>query len=294
MFSISSFMNILNIIINACSILCLFVLIHNLCFKKFYKKDILLVLVVVLDVAYSLLNSNRSDLLVILAETVYLIYFFWDIRTGWRKDVNKKIIYLGARYLTAFIMIFLVLAVLLGRRQSISELNVIDYVTIYISSGIRNFDLFIQSFRGTNEIVGRETFFPLNRLLYNVFGIGEFYSIGLEFNSISGINIGNIYTAFRRYYSDFGIMGVMILPGILGFFFSSVYNRVKVYAKNGQISFQMILLSYLSSSLFYMPIEDRFFIYDLALSRIAMYILMYILFKYIIEGRLRFGMNRRR
>lgn len=282
MFSISGFMNILSIITNTFSILCLFALVHNICFKNLKKKDFLLVLIIFLDIIYSLLNSNRSDLLVLLAESVYLIYFFWNMRTGWSKNINSKIIYLGVRLLAVFIILFLALAVFLGRRSNISDLNIVDYITIYISSAIRNFDLFIGSFTGTNTIFGRETFFPLNRLLYNFFGIGEYYSITLSFNSISGMNIGNIYTAFRRYYSDFGILGIVVLPGFLGYFFSSMYNKVKARAKKGQVSYQMILFSYLSTSLFYMPIEDRFFIYDLALSRIAVYILLYILFKFIV------------
>ncbi len=282
MFVISGFMNILNIITNTFAILCLFVLIHNFCFRDLKKRDFLLAVIVVLDVVYSLLNSNRSDLLVMLAESVYLIYFFWNMRMGWSKSINFKIVSLGIRLLAVFIVLFLVLAVLLGRKGSISEMNIIDYITIYISSAIRNFDLFVESFTGTNAIFGKETFFPLNRLLYNFFGIGEYYSMALSFNSIDGMNIGNIYTAFRRYYSDFGILGIVILPGFLGWFFSSMYNRVKAAAKKGQISYQMILFSYLATALFYMPIEDRFFIYDLALSRIAQYILLYILFRYIV------------
>ncbi len=289
--SISFTMKLLNIFTSSFSIFSLFVIIHNFIFNHFKSKDLLLLFIVLLGIIYSMLNSSRGDILVLLAETVYLLYFFWNMRSGWKKNVNGKIIKWGICVFVIFIGFFLFLTVILGRRGSIKDIDIVDYLTIYISSSIRNFDLFLKNFTSTNSIFGRETFFPLNRLFYNLFGIGEYYSIALDYNAINGRNIGNIYTAFRRYFADFGMLGIIILPAFLGGFFSVLYSKAKHNARKGIIGFSMLIFCYLSTALFYLPIEERFFIYDLSLTKIAQYILLFILFKLVVQKKIKFSYN---
>lgn len=277
-------LSLLDIVCNSFSIFFLFVYIHNVCFKQYKKKDFLLLLVVAVDSIYSLLNSSRGDFLVLLAETICLLFFFWNMRSGWGKScINFKIAKWGVRALSIFIVAFLIMAVMLGRKNDFSELDVKDYLTIYVSSGVRNFDLFLSHSPVKNTVFGQETLFVINRYLYDWFGIGEIYSLGLEFYDVKGSNIGNLFTAFRRYYADFGITGVIILPAFLGGMFSILYNEAKRNARRGHISYSLLLFSYLVTSLFYFPLEDRFFIIDTTMGRIAQYVFLFGLFKYYVE-----------
>lgn len=287
--SLPSFLLILKLLCLSSSIISVFVFLHNLSFQQFRRKDFYLLLIVGFQLIYSFLNSSRSDLLVFLSQTICLLYFFWNMKIKRLSTVSLKILKWGIRAFCLFLIIFIMLAVTMGRKKSFQDINICNYLTIYTSSSIRNFDLYINSNTPHSSSFGKETFYPINRILYNRFGIGEFYTMALPFNSIDGKNIGNIYTAFRRYYADFGLFGIIFLPFLLGFFFSILYNRAYRKARMMKISFSMLLFSCLISSIFYLPIEDHFFIYDLSLNRICLYFIVYILYRILIKHNVIFA-----
>ena len=98
---------------------------------------------------------------------------------------------------------------------------------------------------------GLETFTSLFRTLNNRLNLG--YDVArpeLEFRYINGLKISNVYTAFRRYYSDFSTMGIIVIPLMLGYFFSALYEKIKIKSKAGIIDFRLILFLYFCKSLF--------------------------------------------
>ena len=257
-----------------------FVLVHNLAFRQKRKKDILYLAMVVMWITVLLQQSNRSGLLFVLAEGVYFFYFFLNMYYGWRFQVDKKIIKWGAGVFIVFIIVFVGLAVGLGRFSNSGKLDILDYVTVYISSGIRNFDLFVKKppeIRG----FGIETFPSVYRNLYNRFGLFKTApNAWLEFRYIDGLKISNIYTCFRRYYSDFGSTGIVGLPFIMGVLFTISYQIIKRSSFVGQIHLRMLLFAYLSRALFYMPIDDTLFEFEVSINgifKIAVLLILFIL-----------------
>ena len=67
-------------------------------------------------------------------------------------------------------------------------------------------------------IWGNETFTALNN---DLFGYSD--NIHLEFRQSNGIWIGNVYTALRNYYQDFGLEGVIVLQIIYSVIMTSLY-----------------------------------------------------------------------
>ena len=243
------------------------------------KKDILAIGVVGLWLLHSILNSSRGDIIVILSGTVYFVYFFWNMYSGWKKNVNSKIILWGARVFAIFMIAFVSLAVVTGRKESIKDINPVNYISTYMSGGIRNLDIYLSE-PIHSDFLGKETFYAIIRFFNSRLGKHESYGIGLEFARIHGKLNGNLYTAFRRYYSDFGFLGVIILPIGLGAFFTTLYYKTRKKALSGRISFSILLLGYLASAVFYMPIEDRFFITDFAPSGFLKILMLYLLYYY--------------
>ena len=80
----------------------------------------------------------------------------------------------------------------------------------------------------------------------------------LEFRRSNGVSIGNVYGAVRRYYNDFGIMGVIVLQTICSFFFNAFYTKIKQQSKQ-KSKFTYFLYAYLSYHVFEMPIDDTFY-----------------------------------
>ena len=222
--AISFAVTVLSYYIIANATVALYVFTRNAVFHHLTSKDILLVVIVVIRLIYSFINSSRGDYLAFLAQLIYYIYFFTNIKTGWSKSNNRKIIRAAAIIFVAFLVVFVFLAVLMGRTKSINNYDLKDYLTIYIGGGIRNFDLFVKN-PTISASPGYETFYSIKRFLANRFGIGRIVKVVLEFRSINGMNTGNIYTAFRRYYADFGVYGIVILSGILGFLYSKSQTK---------------------------------------------------------------------
>lgn len=269
------------------AVICLYIFLYNFIFRHFRKKDCLLLTVVVLWIVFCLLNSNRNKIMELFAEAFYLIYFFWNIHYGWNRSINRRIVKWGISAFVILISLFLVLATVVKLRSTWGGAShVINYLTEYVGGGIRSFDLFVQDYT-RSTLPGKETFFAIHRFLYNRFGIGESYALSLEFRSINGLLIGNIYTGLRRYYADFGITGVIVLPGIMGFFFSKLFKRIKYQCKTGNTGFSLLLFSYLCPALFFFPIEEQFFRNYISAIEIVKIVLIYFIYKIIIEKRCR-------
>lgn len=279
--------NILNRVVAANSAFALYIFVHNISFKVFHKRDWCFLLIVMFWPIQAILKSGRGDMLVLLAETVYLLYFFWNMYYGWDGSVNRKIIFWGSRCLVFFLFVFVLLAVGTGRRSSFAELNVRDYLTKYISVGIRNFDLYIQN-PVRSDFPGKETFPAIGRILYNYFGIGELYSSALEFRTIGQWSIGNIYTGFRRYYADFGLLGLILISGLLGYTFTFFYLENKVKCYKDKSGFGLLLFAYFSKEIFYLPIEEHMLISEWSLNGVFKVILMCLFYYLLIKKRLRF------
>lgn len=268
----------------------LFVFIHNVIFQRIEKNDLLFLLIVILGFVHHLLNGSRGYILLYLAQSVYLSYFFWNMQVGWKPTVNKKIAKMFINIGMFFLPFFILLAVMVGRVESL-DMNdvgrnyVFEHLTVYISSGIRNFDLYVQQPVEDSTIFGKETFYSINRFLYNRFGIGEYYRAPLELSFINGEGFTNIYTAFRRYYADFGILGIFLIPMFLGFFFSFLYSKAKSDARKGTISFYMLFFSSISNSIFYFPVEDWFFIFNVSVNQFVVYVLLYLIFYCLYKKR---------
>lgn len=230
---------------------------------------------------YSVLTSSRLDLLLLVFEIIYLVYFSLNTKYNWDAWINYRIIGLLGCLVIAILGFFVISAVLLGRKDSLDTFDPINYVSIYVSGGVRNLDLYMKDIVTGESFFGKETFPSIYRALYNRNGTGLLYSATLEFRSIEGTNTGNIYTAFRRYYADFGMLGVVILTGMLGILFSVLYERAKRDSYKQYYGIYLLILSYLSRALFLMPVDDTFYEFECSLRgmlKLAIIVTLFLVF----------------
>lgn len=280
------YLQILSVLSYIAGIFSLFIFAHNSIFNRLKKQEFLLAIIIILNLCYNLLNSNRGALLRLLAELICCYYVFWSMKSGWVQVINKKFIKLSLRVLVFFIPCFIALAFFTGRygdieKFDISRFEALNYLSIYSSSGVRNFDLYVKQPVIDDKIIGKESFYGINRFLYNRFDIGVFYDPNLEFRSIKGKNTGNIYTAFRRYYADFGIIGLILLPFIMGVFFSYIYCKAKCDVRKNKVTFFLLMFVSLSYCIFYFPIDDTFYHFNLRVGIIPIYVLLYCLYWFV-------------
>lgn len=285
---IPGYLSLLKYIVEINAVIALFIFIHNFCFSLFQKKDIIYLIIILFWMGNSVLTSSRGDFLTILAMTIYLIYFFVNMKKGFSPQVEYKIVRWGINLLVIFLILFVLLAIFMGRRTTFTGASLLDYLTIYISGGVRAFDLYVQDGPHIQSgIVGNdETFHYISVLFSRFLNYDNLKTIHLEFRSINGQNIGNIYTAFRRYYSDFGIFGVIILSGVSGFLLTRLYSKSRYKASIGRIGFTLLIFSWLSKSVLYMPIDDHLYLFIFALNALFKIILLYFLFNFIVRKKI--------
>lgn len=96
----------------------------------------------------------------------------------------------------------------------------------------------------------------------------------------TGIWVGNVYTAFRRYYSDFGLSGVAILMFMLGIFFGILFsNIVRGHMRKEIAGFSIILYSFYFYSLVFTFFDDTFYTTAISLGSLVQIIEMYAIYR---------------
>jgi oligosaccharide repeat unit polymerase len=183
----------------------------------------------------------------------------------------------------ATVVAFVGLRTFVGRGLSAtSEEDPVYYFCVYAGGSIPLLDSYLMSPADRSSIFGKETLFSVNRFLGSTLNIPDLvYIKHLEFRrSFNGYNMGNIYTAFRRYLADFGYVGMVLLTVLHATFFSWLHRRVRSKDRRGALDFGLLVLAYLSPSLFLYSIDDR--LYPVFLSVNTLKILVMILVSWVI------------
>lgn len=214
----------------------------------------------------SILTGGRNPL-INLCLAIIVMYFIKQRQFNGRRLLKFKTICKLVLGGTVALILFSSFRGMVGRT---SDDTTFDYLAMYIGAPIKLFDLFVNSVQVTQKVVGQETFSAF------LGDIGK--SVGnsnLEFRSNNGFGLGNVYTPFRRYYSDFGIYGLVLLTAIQSFFYSFYYSKIVKKRISGIDPFT-ILYAYLFVGVAYYSVDERLYTYFLSWYTIKGIILIFI------------------
>jgi hypothetical protein len=214
----------------------------------------------------SILTGGRNPL-INLCLAIIVMYFIKQRQFNGRRLLKFKTICKLVLGGTVALILFSSFRGMVGRT---SDYTTFDYLAMYIGAPIKLFDLFVNSVQVTQKVVGQETFSAF------LGDIGK--SVGnsnLEFRSNNGFGLGNVYTPFRRYYSDFGIYGLVLLTAIQSFFYSFYYSKIVKKRISGIDPFT-ILYAYLFVGVAYYSVDERLYTYFLSWYTIKGIILIFI------------------
>ena len=289
-YAISSVYSLLKYFVESSSALAIFVFLYNIfAVRQFQKKDILWIGVAMFWPINAIITTSRGDLLNIIAMAFYLMYFFLGFRRGFNQKTDVKVIKIGIQLLAVFFFVFLFISIQQGRVSN----GFVSYISIYTNGGVRNFDLFIKDPvpYGQGLLGNDETLRYISLIVQRLSDAPYSTSLALEFRNINGVNTGNIYTAFRRYYSDFGFAGIILFSSFLGYFLTNLYCKAKLEVTKKKIGFTTLLFAWLSKPIFFLAIEDTFYVTVVTLNgliRIFFLWMLYVIFiKKILRIRIR-------
>lgn len=194
----------------------IYMFIYNVVSTKRVKPYILYLVPITIYAIQSILFGGRTGLLQMITLIVVLFYYILAVKRNlnFSKMISK---YLGK---IMFVLILVLLAFRMLNNVSgrgSSEMSLLYYISVYIGSGMKNLDTLIQDgFNIVRKGFGWETFAGIYNFLKRFTNI-SYDGLVLEFQpNINGLFLGNVYTAVRRYYYDFGWIGVIVIPFILG------------------------------------------------------------------------------
>lgn len=220
-------------------------------------------LVIVLCLLSSLLTGGRFGTAVLLVAIVLMYHLIQIKKRGFYKQYKlSSILKILIAVMAAFFLFYVVRNVI-GRND---DNGLLDYVTHYFGGGIPALDIYFKKAESEPVVWGQETFYSLINNLRKL-GILDisYYYVHREFSYSNGVSLGNVYTAFRDYYHDFGMIGMYVLHAIYSLFFSVQYQRMKEHGNLLKIiafstTYYSVALYSFSNSLFAKVISIGFLI----------------------------------
>jgi len=142
----------------------------------------------------------------------------------------------------------------------------------YLASPIAAFDEFLTNFQGSHDL-GQNTFFPFFKWLHRLHLVpAPAISVYGEFVFIP--HPANVYTYLRNFYEDFGLLGVTVIPYLLGWLIAAI----KAPARRC-FPFLNLYVALLA------PIAFSFYSYPLVSSQFYLQILFgFVLFRYLLSS----------
>ena len=287
----SGFVNVLYKGLTAIAYVYLYLLVRLVSLPKNVQKKKSKAIIYFLPIAEfvfcTICSASRLAILKLFVAGALLYFIFKSADNGWRRvDLSsyRKII-LGV-LVVAFL--FSYTRGLVGRNNSLDPFS---YITAYAGGPIELLDLYLKNPDGATDLIGQETFSAIYSLLFKITHNPNFnYSVHKKFrNAATGVTVGNVYTAFRAYYNDFGLLGVLIIPGFIGFFYAKLYKRVKQKTSKYPINFNVLMYVYFSAGFVFMFVDDLFCSTILGANSIIMIIMFYMLNVFLFKLRIKIG-----
>lgn len=212
-----------------------------------------------LFVAMSIIKGNRVDIMQLVVMAVFLYYMFLHRKVGWNKHISGKMLKKAIMVFAIGMVLFYYMKELVGR---VSSLNFLEYITQYIGGSIQLLDQYVRESSHVIDVPFGETLTGLITGLRKLGLTTASLRKQLEFRyTPTGIYLGNVYTALRRYYNDAGWIGVVVFPAILSLIMNAFYRKVRLYKDN---TIKHVYKTIVYASLLYVvpfqAMEDSFYI----------------------------------
>ena len=211
-----------------------------------------------ISVVTDLLKGGRQSAVQLVIASI-ICYFMLYLAKANRKQLPLrkfiKFLILGIVGMS----LFQSLGYLLGRTV---HADFLQYLAVYISGGIRNLNEYLKTDHDAPNVLAKMTLPYVNNFIGKKFGISRMiYTLDLPYLSANGRNSGNIYTTFYAYIYDFGYMGVIIWPLIMGIISQLIYKvaRRSIFNDEKRVKISVIVYGYLFYMLAFSFFSNKFY-----------------------------------
>lgn len=235
------------------------------------------ILSMVLYILVSMLSGGRYKMIsFFLAMIVMYLLLNYKVK---RKNTNIKQVFKITFIIVAILFVFSQTRAIVGRT---SEDSFVTYISSYFGGSIQSLNLYLDDSYVKSDIFGKETFYAINNTL-SKFDIVEPYRMHLEFRTSNGVSTGNVYTALRCFYQDFGISGIVVMQALLAIIWTSWYKKLKKDRKIFEFDSSLLFYCMFINCLFFNSYRDNFFSSTLSVSTLSIIIYFIIVKKLLIK-----------
>lgn len=266
------YLYISGIVFQAFSYLISYEIIYNFLFKKKISFLILKIFATGITLFVFVMSTGRTLLI------NYILFVFCSTAIVLKKIKAHNAKKILAVFSVSTMIILLVLFVIIDVffRSSIygNERNIEDQIALYTSSSVYALDSYIKQGRNDSND-NSETLYSFYSLLRRAGFDTDMKEndIALGFEYFGNVKT-NIYTSFKRYLHDYGILGLLFIQVLLGYFYNAYFYHV---ISNNSSHFLSIIYCAIIYAPTFSSIEERFFINVLSLRSILLYFCIYIL-----------------
>ena len=260
---IPSYISFLNKILTIIAYVFLYINVNNFLAsddEKFIKKiSVMNITPVISYIVFNMVAASRGCLIQLFISAIVLFHLLYHKKNGWNKKYDLFFIFKIILLVFLLLFIFVKLRDIVGRNYSETAKNPIYYICCYFGGSIHLLNDFILEPIIKSDIFGKETFYSIIRFLGQRMNISEWvYPPHLEFRYSNGFNVGNVYTAFRKYIYDFGYAGVIWCTSLVSFIYNIIYYRI-IYGKKKEliVDYSVLFFAYIAYGYFYMSIQEQ-------------------------------------
>lgn len=235
-------------------------------------------------------TGGRMGMIRLAAGCLLVAWVVMNAKGGWLFRLKVSAVLKVVLLIVAASVVFWGAGTAVGRQISDGPL---DYITSYIGYSMVLFsDFLVDPGQSSTELFGGETFVGIYNFLGNHFGIDEFvYTYHMEWRYLGSLELGNVYTAYRYWLHDFGIIGMFAMAVFYGLFYGVFYAKARCYRNKHRriINYPLLMFSYIVYGVFLIPIKDCLLATELVVTTPFVLLAMYALGRYIeaVQGRAR-------
>lgn len=239
-----------------------YIFINNTIVSGKIKGQLRYLLPCILYILFSLLSGGRMQVLRLFSAALFMYYILYMKNNGnhlGKIRTSIKFLFIALIGLIVFCIFFFLVKELVGRK---SDKDLLYYITFYAGGSIPLLDSFLKDPPPPSNIWGKETFFAINSFIGRYFNIKELqYIVHHEFRSApTGVNMGNVYTVFRRLIYDFGYGGMMFGYSLCSIIYTVAYKKIKHRHIKSKIDLGILYYCYISFGLTMQFYEESFYV----------------------------------
>lgn len=265
----------------------LYVILHNMiiCKKlnthKIFEKKYLFSFILYLPL--TILSGGRFELLVFIIAAL-MIWFILDSYYNKRGNIALKKVFKIVAIVIFCILAFSATRTLVGRE---SNSGTIEYFSEYFGGSIELLDLYLENPTPKSTILGEDTFTATNKLAYQLGIYDSYSSLHSEFRFSNGVTVGNVYTAYRSYYHDFGMTGVIVLQSLLSIIITLYYENIKIKANKCTINISIIMYCIIIHTIFLNSYREFFYSTVISINYLILLICLIVIKYFLLHIRIK-------